>query len=225
MLQKVIASQAHWLAKKLDYGKSEEEIFNYSLNLVFSTILSYGILTLAAGLLGVLPTALAAALSASALRIFSGGAHASRLSRCVGLGAVVFIAIGWLAAGGVPVLEKTPYLEVSASQTRVILIMIVAIGTGIIYFYAPAPAPGKPKQSYLQGVVMKSCSLVLLWWWGGTVWLVNSWQWGMEHQELLLASQLGIAWQLMSLTPLGFGLLRGSEKILDLVFPAKEEKL
>lgn len=225
MLQKVIASQAQWLAKKLDYGKAEEEVLRYSLNLVVSTVLGYGVLIAAAALLGVLPTALAAALSASALRIFSGGAHASRLSRCVGLGAVIFIAIGWFAAGGVPVLEKTPYLEVLASQTKVILIIIVTVGTGIIYFYAPAPAPGKPKQTYLQQTVMKSCSLVLLWWWGGTVWLVYSWQWGMEHQELLLASELGVVWQLMSLTPLGFGLLGGGEKILDLVFPAKEEKL
>lgn len=225
MLQKVIAGQAHWLAKKLDYGKSEEEVLKYSLNLVFTSILGYGVLTVAASLLGVLPTTLAAALSASALRIFSGGAHASRLSRCVGLGAVVFIAIGWLAAAGVPFMEKIPDLEVLTLQTRVILILIVVIGTGIIYFYAPAPAPGKPKQTYLQVVVMRSCSLALLWWWGGTVWLVYSWQWGLEHQEVLLASQLGIVWQLMSLTPLGFGLLRGGEKMLDILFTVKSEKL
>ena len=225
MLQKVIAGQAHWLAKKLDYGKSEEEILNYSLNLVYTTILGYGILTVAASLLGVLPTALAAALSASALRIFSGGAHASQISRCVGLGAVIFITIGWLAAAGFPVYEKIADKEVLTLHARVILIMIIVIGTGVIYFYAPAPAPGKPKQSYLQAVVMRSCSLVLLWWWGGTVWLIYTWQWSIKHQAVLLASQLGIIWQLFSLTPLGFGLLRGGEKLIDFLFRVNSEKV
>ena len=103
--------------------------------------------------------------------------------------------------------------------------MIIVIGTGIIYFFAPAPAPGKPKQSYLQEVVMRSCSLVLLWWWGGTVWLIYTWQWGMEHQEVLLASQMGIVWQLFSITPWGFGLLRGGEKLIDLLFGINNEEL
>jgi accessory gene regulator B len=224
MIQKLIAVQASWLAKKLDYGKSEEEILNYSLNLVFTIILGYGLLTIAAGLLGVLPTALAAAVSASVLRSFSGGAHASRISRCVVLGAVIFSAIGWLAAVGIPGLEESAYSDIMSLKARVFIIMIIVIGTGIIYFFAPAPAPSKPKQTHLQEVVMISCSLVLLWWWGATVWLINSMQWGIKHQEVLLASQLGIVWQLFSLTPWGFGLLRVGEKFIDFLFRINSEK-
>lgn len=215
MFQKVIASQAQWLANKLDYEKPQEEILNYSLTIVVNMVVGYTVLVIIAGLLGLLPTSITAALTASLLRLFSGGAHASRSSRCTGLGVAVLVAMGWFASAVYPLLPKIINLPVHTSPIRVFLIIIIVLGTVIFYLYSPTVAPGKPKPTHLQWVVSKSCSLALLWWWGGAVWLVSSWTWGHEHQALLFASELGAVWQIISLTPLGYMLLHGGEKVID----------
>lgn len=201
MFSKLIARQAHLLADEVGLDSSQEQVVQYSMTILTTTVFGYLAIALGGFLTGALLPALVAAFSASLLRIFSGGAHASTSLRCVLSGGVVFACIGWLA-GRIP----TDWLAFMLGVT-------VCAATVFLGLFAPADSPGKPITSTLQQKTLKRSSFTALYLWAIVIlFLISSWKTG---SGLIAASILGMAWQTFTITPLGYYLIHGLDWALE----------
>lgn len=189
MIHTLSRKVATYLARELGYDQERQAILEFSLAVNLSSLVGYLWLILIAGLLGILPEALAAAITASTLRVSSGGAHASCPKNCTLIGLAVFLTIPFLTK--IFSINYLPFLVISA----------LIIGIPILIRYAPADTPGKPITSKLQIQTLKRNSLIIL---GLTVLiqgLLLNYQW---NPTLVLSSCLGLIWQLFTLTPVGY---------------------
>ncbi|WP_081214292.1 accessory gene regulator ArgB-like protein [Neomoorella thermoacetica] len=172
----------------------DTEVILFGMRLFFTSASGYVALIIIASLLGILPYALAAAITASVFRIFSGGAHASSPLRCNLIGVGVFLVIGLV----------TKVCSFAGSVARNITIIITLFGMYIIYTYVPAETPGKPISSQIQRKYLRIISFSLL-----TIWCIVSF-WGLSYtpgineKKIVLSSCLGMSWQLFTLLPLSY---------------------
>lgn len=193
MFTKLIAQQAHLLAEEVGLDSSQEQVVQYSLTILTTTVFGYLAIAIGGWLTGAMLPALVAACSASLLRIFSGGAHASTPLRCVLSGGVIFACIGWLAGRISP--EWLPYL----------LALTVLSATVSLGLYAPADTPGKPITSQLQRKTLLKWSFVSLFLWALLITYLSSSV--RTESGLITSSILGIGWQTLTITPLGYQLI------------------
>lgn len=182
----------------------DADVLVFGLRLLITSITGYLTLIVLGIVLGLLNYVLAAALTASLLRVVSGGAHASSPLRCNLIGAGIFVLLGLLA--------KVSSRETGALFTAVPIIITLA-GSGIIYRFAPAGTPGKPITSTVQRMYLKFASLGLLIVWGVCSVLLVTFAAG-EILPVVLASCFGMIWQLISLTPVGYKLVGMMDHLL-----------
>ncbi|OIQ60253.1 accessory gene regulator ArgB-like protein [Neomoorella thermoacetica] len=180
----------------------DTEVILFGMRLFFTSASGYVALIIIASLLGILPHALAAAITASVFRIFSGGAHASSPLRCNLIGVGVFLTLGFIS-------NLFRYV-----QSLIYLPVIIAIiGIYVIYRYVPAETPGKPVSSQVQRKYLRAISFSLLSLWSGISF------WGLSspgeffETKTVLASCFGMAWQLFTLTPIGFKVVGGMDSM------------
>ncbi|SMB98663.1 accessory gene regulator B [Thermanaeromonas toyohensis ToBE] len=195
---------AHYLANE---SGRDVEIILFGLRLFLTSISGYIALIIIALLLRILPYVLAAAITASVFRIFSGGAHASSPLRCNLIGVSVFSVFGYLVK---------MYFHPNYNYTLLISIPIIMflVGFYIIYRYVPAETPGKPISSQLQRRYLRIISFSLLTVWG----IVSLWELSFVVEiigrKMILSSCLGMAWQLFTLTPLGYRVVGKMDALL-----------
>jgi len=202
MLERWIAKRAEVMARELGYDRDKQEVLQYSMTILSTTILGFLAIFAVGSLVGVPGLALTAGLSGGILRAYSGGAHATAPNRCVTIGTVIFVSWGLAAkylAGWV--------------NPLILIVPTVVFGFAAIYRYAPDEAPGKPIQSILQRTTLRRTSFVLLGVWTIII-IILSQNNAMEMDEILLASTLGILWQSISLTPAGYSLMGFMDSIL-----------
>lgn len=183
---------AHYIANE---SGRDVEIILFGMRLFATSVSGYIALIVIALLLGILPYVLAAAVTASVFRIFSGGAHASTPLRCNLIGVSVFSVFGYLVK---------VYFHTNYTSLTFIPIIIFLVGLYVIYRYVPAETPGKPVSSQLQRRYLRIISFSLL-----TVWdIISLWELSSAaetiERKMVLSSCLGMAWQLFTLTPLGY---------------------
>ncbi len=203
MFTKLIAQQAHLLAEEVGLDSNQEQVVQYSITILTTTVFGYLAIAIGGLLTGALLPALIAACSASLLRVFSGGAHASTPVRCVLIGAVIFASLGWLSR------------VIPANWFPFLLGVIVLSAIIFLGLFAPADTPGKPIASKMQRKWLKLLSYSIFFGWSGLIWsLLGS---GNFSTELIAASMLGMFWQTFSITPLGYWAIHLLESLLELL--------
>jgi len=191
--------------------EKDQEVLLFGLRLLLSYIIGFLLLTIISYLLGIHFYTLTAAVTASILRVFSGGTHASSQTRCCLLGIIIFIPMGFIAK-----------LFSPGEQFLVLLVIgIIIYGLVIINKYAPAATPGKPISSQIQRDVLRRNSFIVLILWGIICLMGLVFNDNLLLSALLFPTALGMFWQLSSLTPFGYALIKNVDSCLNIIFPKK----
>ncbi len=186
----------------------DADVLLFGLRLFWTSFSGYATLIAVGALLGILPHALIAGVTAAVLRVFSGGAHASSPGRCNLIGVTVFVALG---------LVVKFHGTLAALALKFLFPGLALIGLAIAYKYVPADTPGKPITSRVQKRYLRAVtfSLLLLWGVGGLLWVLGPLA-GIFSPEVVLSMSLGLAWQLFTLTPLGYRVVEGVDSLLKI---------
>ncbi|MHB8172770.1 MAG: accessory gene regulator ArgB-like protein [Thermincolia bacterium] len=195
-MEKVVKKSVAYLVKELNLSGEQEIILTYAARIFVSSVMGYAVIILFSVVLGVLPYTLAAAVTASVLRIFSGGAHASSPFNCTFIGAVVFASLG--LAGKYTSGWVGTYLPLLT-----LLVWLTAVAA--IIRYAPADTPGKPINTKMQRQRLRIISLTVVFLWGLLALVSLAGPLEIER-EIIYTSTLGLLWQAFSLTPPGYAL-------------------
>ncbi|MCK8826866.1 accessory gene regulator B family protein [Natroniella acetigena] len=178
----------------VDETEEEQEIIAYGLTVVCTTIGSFLAIIFLSGLVGITPLAITAAVSASIVKLFSGGVHAANFRTCATISAIIFTTIGWFSyhADSLIIIEN-----------NLLLGLVFLSGTYILYLYAPADVEEKPLDSVkkkskakIHSILIFSClNLVFL------ILSLNQ-----VASSYILAGLLGMLWTLFSTTPVAYKL-------------------
>lgn len=205
IFEKLIDRITSYFKNELSLDENQTAVVKYSLSVYLTTAIGYLALIVTAWPLGVLGNTLAAAITASLLRIFSGGAHASRPENCILMGALVFPVSGLAAK----------YFSFGIMYFDNFFILITGIWTiWAVYRFAPADTPGKPLSTQKQRRVLRRWSFGIVICWTG--WAVFASAGIFKFSlNILFASALGMVWQGFSLTPTGYGLVRRLDQTVE----------
>lgn len=196
-----------YLKNELKLSDSDAAVVQYAMQVLLSSVVNLAAIIATAWLLGVLRYALFAALAAAGLRIISGGAHAAKLFNCSLLGAVISPGIGLTAKYLWPILPDM--------VLPVIVLVTFVAALVIIRLYAPADTPAKPITKPKQKRSLRILSFLYIVTWAGLAVLTLAKAAPVSEAELL-AIAMGILWQVFSLTPVGYRLV----KIIDNFLPS-----
>ncbi|MBC7346941.1 MAG: accessory gene regulator B family protein [Clostridia bacterium] len=181
---------ATYLREKLGLSAADEEVVRYGLQVVVYTAAGFASISLAGWLVGALPTTLAAALSAGALRLFSGGAHSRSPLTCNLLGAAMACLVGKAAA-----------VAAALFVPPILLLVLLAPfipATVAVWRLAPVDSPAKPITSPGRRRKLRRLSLAaLLTLTVGQMVLLPRWP------ALAMAVGCGTWWQAFTLTRAG----------------------
>lgn len=186
----------------METGKSPN-VMLYGLKVLVNTLGSYTLLVIISLALN-MPYILILAITYSSLRIISGGAHASTSLRCIVLGTIIFIVLGFVT--------RLLFLEPGLSLSIHYFLIVFLIGCIIVYLYAPHKYSGR---TYTEKKILKLRILSFLYL---AVWLaIAIWLSGTENEMahlIVTASAVGLTWQLVTLTPAGSKLFLALEGLL-----------
>lgn len=194
-----------YLKKNLNLNDSDAAVVRYSLQTLFTSLVNIIAIISVSWLLGVLNYALYAAIAAAGLRVVSGGAHAAKLFNCSLLGAVVSPGIGLFV--------KYVWPALPGLLLPVTVMVTFAAALLVIWFYAPADTPAKPITRPEQRRNLRILSFVYIFLWAGTSFVILIRSVPLAESGLLAAT-LGILWQVFSITPAGYKLLKKIEVLL-----------
>ena len=198
-MDRLINNLSGMLQQEFELTEDSKEIAAYGLYMLFSTIIGFVSIVVVGFMLGVLKLALVGLLTASGLRVLSGGAHSANLRNCTLLGAII--------APGIAVLAKNFGHQIPLLGMYGLVISTSLLGLWIILTYAPADTPNKPIISELFKQRLRKMSLIyLLIWFCLAAANIRGLFFSPAH-DLVLASTLGILWQIFSITPSGYRLV------------------
>ncbi len=181
------------LAVSLELPGEAAERAAFALEILMLDVLTIGCILLAAWATGLFWPALAATITAAAMRALAGGAHSESPYVCILMSTFLALACGFLGRWLAPFLT---------TRLTVILVGVIALaGMAVLSRYAPADTPAKPIPP-AQAEVLKRLSLALLALWAAGCLLLPL------GPVLRGASIGGISWQLLSVTPTGSMIVR-----------------
>ncbi|WP_408955333.1 accessory gene regulator ArgB-like protein [Natroniella sp. ANB-PHB2] len=177
-----------------DFKEEEQEVLEYGLTILLSTVSGYLLIFLVSSLFNVASLALTAAVTGGVIKIFAGGVHASCFRNCILTGTTVFTTIGVLAGylGG----------EVSI-MTGLFIFFVLVIGSLAIYRYAPAHVKEKPIKSNKRRFKFKIYSFVVFFVIMLFYFILYLNDYG---SQVILAGLFAVLWQSFSLTPVAYSL-------------------
>lgn len=179
-----------------------EAVLSYGLQILINSLIKIVVITLAGWVLGILPEVYTIILSFGILRMITGGVHAHTFLRCLSISSVSFVVLATL-------IEYTLPFFLAHSPT--ILSAFILIGLTITRKYVPG-AWGNRKFSARRIQQSKALSLAALF--SVSAWLIYSLS-STAYPELLWAIVLGMTWQYVLVTPLGYAFYRTIEKIVS----------
>ena len=205
-MERLAEALGGWAADGLNFDEDRREVLVYGAMTLLqngATILAVLIL---ARLMGVLPQAAAAALTASVLRHFSGGEHLSRPMRCVLFTAVEFALCG--AAG--QILTESAGAMVPLARLAAVLPPLL-LGLAVVLRRAPVEAHTRPLSDDFKSRLRVRSRLI-----GTVICVVVAaaaytdawWSW---------AAFFGFAVQVFSLTSAGQGFVRLIDRTCNLL--------
>lgn len=196
MMDKIVVN---YLKKNLVLNKDQEQIVTFAVQLIVSTISSIGAIVLVAVALGNLQETMIVLAAAAAMRLAAGGVHCNTALRCSLAGAVIFPSLGLIPQ----------YYQ--AASYWVLLVLFIASFISIAK-YAPAEATGKPltNPKYIKKMYRISLFLAVL---------IATLALFLFPTKSNVSTGLitGLAWQAFTITPLGYKLISGLDKIIYLV--------
>lgn len=193
MMDKHIVS---FMKKNLVLSKDQEQIIIFATQLIVGTVYSVGSIVLVSLALGNLKETIIVLLTAAVMRLAAGGAHCGSALRCAIAGALIFPTLG--------LIPKYYFIENAWFYLVPIILAFISIMK-----YAPAEAPGKPltNQDYIKK--MYRISLIL------SVLIIALAFYCVPINSMVSTGIVtGLSWQALTITPLGFKLISGFDKIL-----------
>lgn len=175
-------SLAHYIAKKITYESSNKRSFDivaYGLEVFLNISFQLILLFVIGYMLNCIAAVMLASLSAIVLRSLTGGTHCTSFYKCTLLSCVVFSIIG--------ILSQTVYLNIN------FLIIICLIMILLIVAIAPVSSRNWTHSNRIYFKIASSI-LVLL------VLVLHNY----IKDDLIVAITLGLAWQVFTITPVGF---------------------
>lgn len=132
----IIESWAASLALHTKFTQDDGKVFAYAMKVLFTNLGGIATLAMAAWALGVFDTTMAAYLSATTLRIFTGGRHAGSPVKCFISSIVIFCGTGFAV--------KAFSGSLTDAHALALLIFTFLLSGVAIYTYAPVETPNKP---------------------------------------------------------------------------------
>lgn len=200
----MIAVLSRTIAKRLCYysNKQEEvEYVRYGLEIIIGGIWKWICLFGGAVVLGIVPEMIATMMTFAIFRTVTGGFHYSTYFRCLIAGLISILAISYLAANIVVLVND-----------QVLLIVIgctFIIGLVMISLYAPSNHFYK-KMTEIHRKKLKQMAFLLL-----IVWVIINYRLVSNYNEIALASTFGLLFQFSSTHPLSYQFVRKVENLID----------
>ncbi|MCK8817404.1 accessory gene regulator B family protein [Natroniella sulfidigena] len=172
----------------------EKAVLDYGLQVVLSSLLNYLFIIIISSLLGVRTLALTAAITASLIKVFSGGVHASCLRNCVLTAVTIFTSIGLISKYVGPILGE---------NVIIFFWLVLLVGFLVLYLYAPVGVKEKPITSQAKRSKLKRYSFIVFFTFQIVYYLLYLTG---TSASLILAGLLGACWQLFGITPVAYRL-------------------
>lgn len=188
MLAKIARQLGDSLARALELPQEAADRAAYALEILFLYILTLAAIAIPAYLLGLFWPAMAATLTAGAMRSVSGGAHLNSPWRCIVLSSLIAITLGMTSQ----ILDT----NVSPFFSAFIAWGTLVLGSIVLFKYSPVDTQAKPIPSN-KLIIFKYLSLSVLFLWVIALLFLPL------RMNLRWASMLGMIWQITSLTPIG----------------------
>lgn len=200
-LDKVLERWAENIGRET--GQSSDVLL-YGLKVIFNVILAYGLLISLAIVLKI-PHVIITALTYSSLRVVTGGAHASTSARCITIGTVIFLVLGYLTQ--IFLLDPQIYFSTN------FLVAIYSIGILLIAIYAPLKIAGRTYTKKRVSKLRALSAVHLTVWLGIMLWFLQSFDSSLS-QLVVTSSAIGLAWQLITITPVGAKFIVSLERLI-----------
>lgn len=192
-MNKTLYTLAREIAKNTNYTSSDTEVMLYGLNVLINNLVGLLLILFFAYWTNLFYIAIAVLITTTPLRIFSGGAHASKVLHCWLIGTSLVLLICLAAEYFAPFFNYHNLLLITT--------FISLCGFIILSRYSPADVPNKPIKAQNKPRLKKLSYLVLATW---TIILILMCCYQLFPRYLILASALGLALQLYNVTPIAF---------------------
>ncbi|MGQ9780129.1 MAG: accessory gene regulator ArgB-like protein [Bacillota bacterium] len=200
MLARLARMMGERLAAALALPSEAADKAAFALENLFLLVATFAAILLSAAALGLLGPALAASLTGALMRAVSGGAHLGRPGRCILVSTLLALGLGWAGRAAAPLF--LPPLS------TVLALLVGIAGMVVLFLYAPAETPAKPiPPSQRRKLRIASLLFLLLW----LLWFFSS----RPGRDLPAAGLFGLAWQFLTITPLGYWLYRLVDRVAD----------
>ena len=184
---------------ELELDEDKMAIANYGLQIIVYSVIGFVIMFIVAWLLGIIAAAFAAFITGALLRTFSGGAHCKSPFKCLSMTCTIYPLLGLLA------LNIYPYV---AAYSFYITGVIFVYATYSLYKLGPVDCEEKPVTCPLHKRQLRFISFSLI-----AVFLILSIVFKQGYYGLVLAAQLGILWQSLTLWPTAIKLAQKYDRL------------
>lgn len=191
---------SHKVGQELEYDKNKIAVINYGLFAFVQTIFSVLLVLIFGWIFNCLNEALIIAFSASILRKYSGGVHATTPLKCAIFGMILSVGMSIIVNN----------INISFKLVILIGVVIFIISYYLIYKLAPVDSAAKPIRKVENIKRLKGSSILIL-----TIYLaiiIFNIFWYLRSNEIRILKYsiciyIGLSWQVFSLTESGHKLL------------------
>ena len=200
MLERMLSRFITTQGAKLDLDEESLAVANYGLQVIVYSAIGVVLLIIIGHILGILAVTFAAFATGALLRTFSGGAHCKSAVKCMSITCTIYPLLALISVN-IYSFATAYFYYITA------VIFIYAIYS--LYKLGPVDCEEKPVTCSLHRKQLRVISFSLI-----AVFLILSvvaFQYG--YYKLVLAGQLGILWQSMTLWPTSVKIARKYDKL------------
>lgn len=191
------------LAQELGSDQREQNRMAYGLELLLGEIVKWIILLFLAGVMGLWREVIIITVSASILRLASGGEHCNEYYRCMVGGTIWFLLLGWIV--------KYVNISITAGSLFIIASVSFVVAFVLLVLYAPGDTENKPINTEAERIKFKRLSLAL-----AVIYLAV--MLGTARIEIAqfvcFPIAVGMLAQVFTVTPLGYRFLHWVDRVL-----------
>lgn len=210
LIERASKSLASGIASNLNLDREREEVLAYGAFALLQTVWSILLVIILGAIFGVLGEALAVSLAISFLRKYSGGAHSTSPNRCALIGAILSLALAFLAIFSGRVIGFYGPVFIGAPGFLISCIVVRSL--------APVDSPSKPikkqeKRNRLKRASLNMlCLLILV----ATILYAVYYIYNSESALIYgLCISAGVTWQAFTLTKQGHIILEAIDVLFE----------
>jgi len=199
-MEKLVRKQASKMAASLGYDAEKEAVVAYGLIAIVQICITLALVLIFGLIVGAPLEAMIVCLSVSILRKYSGGVHADNAEFCTTF-SVIYCTI-------TAVLSKWLIVAYSAFPMALAIAIIYVAAFAIAIRYVPVDSPNKPIKTEKKIKRMRKGSFIIL----AVYFALSALFYALSFQtpayrSLGISMLFGVAWQVLTLTPIGAILL------------------